>query len=526
MYKRIIAFLLCIGLLFAALPVTVQAVPEEEEVLQAISDDYHNILRRTNLRSLSGYCGLMASWQLYFLGINNWVVSYHGCNQFDAYRDAAATSGGHRVAAYSAQDYDLEEALLMLSKNGTRNVYNILVGFQQTNTALGSVYGHSMVIYAILEGRVYFTEGYRTPFGPAGMPFSVTISEFADYYNGRGVYEGLIHFGRKGYTANCTEYASNLYLEVTAAAPVYSQPCTPKTEGAESVFIRTVNPGERLWANALFANPQGELYYQVSDSGTAGYIPAENAEPFYFIYEDIGVSNAQHPIDLAVGEKCQITGRISAEYSAVDGIWVTIANAQGTVLEHALAKRSGVYDLEDDTFSRVVRLDRLEEGSYTYNIYAQGKNFYVREGQVVSQNCQLHLVEQPFRVGDGAPAVTAEEPPEVQDGWVYDQGTWYCYRQGSPRIGWYCYHGADYYLKADGSVTTGWAVIQGKPRYFSSAGCMRTGWMETENGTVYLMFNGVPATGKRTIDGKEYTFDENGYLQNNAPGIPGALLMH
>ena len=42
---------------------------------------------------------------------------------------------------------------------------------------------------------------------------------------------------------------------------------------------------------------------------------------------------------------------------------------------------------------------------------------------------------------------------------------------------------------------------------------MRTGWMKTEAGTLYLMSNGAPAIGQRTIDGKAYFFDQNGIMQ-------------
>ena len=156
----------------------------------------------------------------------------------------------------------------------------------------------------------------------------------------------------------------------------------------------------------------------------------------------------------------------------------------------------------------------LEDGNYIYNIYADGLNFYVRDGEVVSDYKQVHLVQSTFRVGQAERYTLpkqAEEQP-VLDGWVWD-GTWYYYEDGVPRTGWYCYKDMDYYLKADGSVTTGWAQINGKMRFFSNTGCMRTGWMQTDEGSMYLMSNGVPAVGKRTIDGQEFVFDKNGILQ-------------
>lgn len=515
MYKRILALVLCVALCMSVLPVSVLAAEaEEDRICKEITSDYKKILRYTNRSSLSGYCGLMASWQLYFLGINDWVVSYHGKNQFDAYKNVAVTSGGHRVKAYSVRDYSLEEALLEVSKNGTYDVYNILVGFQQTNTALGKYYGHSLVIYAILDGIVYFTEGYTTPYGGAGRPMKLTIEKFAKYYNKKGVFEGIIYFGRKGYVANCNEYATNMFVEVTASTPTYTEPCVPGTPDSDSEFARTVQYGERLWINAMYENPQGELYYQLGDEG--GYINAADAQPFYFVYDDIGISNTQNPVDMKLGKTCKIKGRVAAEYSTMGAVRMVVTDsADNVILNHALAKLSGVYDLESDTFSSAVKFNYLDEGTYIYSIYADGLNFYVQNGEVQSDNREILLVQSVFRVGD-SPELTLEEPaaapPENTDGWVYQDGTWYCYKGDEPRTGWFCYHGGDYYLQPDGSVTTGWAEINGKMRLFSETGSMRTGWLDTEEGQMYLQFNGVPATGSRIIDGEEYQFDTDGYL--------------
>lgn len=504
MYKRILAMVLCLCLCVALLPGTAAAHPESASIKQAIMDDYVNILKYTNMSSLSGYCGLMASWQLYFLGINDWVVSYHGKNQFDAYRDAAVTSGGHQVTAYDARDYTLEEALLAVSHNGTQDVYNILVGFHQTNTVLGSQYGHSMVIYAILDGQVYFTEGFATKMGRAGTPWTLSIEEFAAFYDSWCVFEGIVCFGKKGYIANCTDYAANLILEVAQDEVLYTLPCIGE-EGSEEV--RTVKRGERLWANALYENPKGERFYQVSDGGQAGYLPAESTVPFHFLFTDIGISNVGLPPE-------DITGRISAEYSDISSVNVSLTDGEGNILlDHALAKLSGVYDLESDTFSAVMDVEKLAEGGYVLSVYAQGQSYYVENDKVKRQEQALCLLRHPFQVGEGVAPVLPEEAEETPDGWVLRDGAWYYYENGSPRTGWFCYHGGDYYLKADGSVTTGWVTVKGQKRCFSALGCMRTGWLTTDQGTMYLQFNGVPATGERTIDGKIYTFDEQGYLQ-------------
>jgi len=510
--KRIFILALCLCLLVGAIPVKALEDDKVSQVCQDIVDDYRSILRYTNMDSLAGWCGLMASWQMYFLGINSWVVGHHGKDQYDAYENVTVTSGGHKVKAYSAKDYTLDEALNTISKNGSWDVYNILVGFQKTSTQLGSIYGHSLVIYAILDGIVYYTEGYNTSMGRAGVPYQVTIEEFVDYYDDWTVFEGLIVFGRKGYVANCTEYATNMYAQVTQPVQLYSQPCLPGTVDEESEVLRTVPVGERIWVNALLENPGGEFYYQVDDGYQAGYILAEKAEPIRFVYEDIGITNVRNPVDMEKGENCKITGRIASEFSTMGAVRMEVTDTQGNIiLNHGLAKLSGVYDLEGDTFSRAVKFGYLEDGNYIYNIYADGLNFYVRDGQVVSDYQQVHLVQSVFRVGQAERYMLPKqtEEPAVLDGWVWD-GTWYYYESGTPRTGWYCSGGADYYLKEDGSVTTGWTTINGKMRYFSNTGCMRTGWIETDAGRMYLMSNGAPAVGKRIIDGIEYVFDDAG----------------
>jgi hypothetical protein len=56
------------------------------------------------------------------------------------------------VKAYPASQYTLLDALNTITRNGTLDVYNILVGFQRTNTQLGSIYGHALLIHGIIDG--------------------------------------------------------------------------------------------------------------------------------------------------------------------------------------------------------------------------------------------------------------------------------------------------------------------------------------------------------------------------------------
>jgi glucan-binding YG repeat protein len=54
-------------------------------------------------------------------------------------------------------------------------------------------------------------------------------------------------------------------------------------------------------------------------------------------------------------------------------------------------------------------------------------------------------------------------------------------------------------------------------RYFDGEGHMVTGWQEINGKTYYFRIpSGAMHTGAATIDGKEYTFSNNGVLQTSA----------
>lgn len=92
-----------------------------------------------------------------------------------------------------------------------------------------------------------------------------------------------------------------------------------------------------------------------------------------------------------------------------------------------------------------------------------------------------------------------------------------------------------YYFNNDGAMQTGWQKISDKYYYLGDNGAMRTGWQEVDKKWYYLNDDGVMQTGwqeltwgnsknwyyfessgemvvntKKTIDGKEYSFDSNG----------------
>ena len=522
MLKRILAVLLCVFMLASVLPLSAYAATEttqtenEKEaarIRQEIIRMYYRVLYASGQSSLHGFCGLMSSYQLWQLGINPYPIVYNGNDHYDAYKDKDVTLGGYAVKAYSANRYTLEEALNTVSENGTKNVYNILVGFQWTNTEAGRIYGHSMVINAIIDGVVYFSEGYASEFNyNPGMPCVATIEKFASSYTSWASFEGIIVFGRKEYTDFCTEYPTHLFIEATDVLHTMTLPST-----ADGEYLREVAVGERLEATAVYENADGELFYQIEDCGNVSYVLGKDTEVVCFNNEDVTAADASVPTQLSVGQGFNINGHISSQKSWLGDVQFQVTDENGeAVIDQTFGKTGKSVQMGARYINDRVRFRSLEQGVYTYSICVDVKNYYIDGEELALAKNYVYVVSAPFAVGtelDVAKATSADdESADVKDGWEYADGKWRYYDEGQMRTGWFCYNDIDYYLLEDGSAATGWYTINGKNRYFTSTGAMRTGWLETDAGFYYMLFNGAAAIGERVIDGATYTFDETGLL--------------
>lgn len=539
--KRILSLVLAVLLLVASLPVTVFADADEEQIANILAQEHRRA--RGGRRSMKGYCGLMTSWQIYLRGINTELKVCDGKQQYDWYSRLDYTTGGYKVTPYSAREYSLEEALNAATHNGTRDVYNILVGFQSTNTQAGRIYGHCLMIYAILDGIVYFNESFSCSLQRTeGAMIAISIERFAEFYGRWTRFEGIVVFGAKEYTQECQEYPTHMFVETDRPTGLYTEPSFLQTEQVQSQYIRSVAAGERLLVTALYENTEGQYFYRVEDGGQAGYLYAGRAKPILFNYEDLTLTEAELPEALEPGAGFELEGEIGATNTGITSVNVSVEDSQGqSLMSHSLAKVSGYYDLDDDGFSNKMTFRKLEEGTYTFRVTAGTGNHYIENDRILLDETQITLYSGSFSVGQVTEWVNVEPAgadAQTLDGWVYQQGSWYYYEDGTPGSGWICWEGLDYYLQPDGSVTTGWASINGKDRLFTDTGAMRTGWVETQNGTMYLLSNGVAAVGWRSIDRERYFFDDDGlmvtdtwmeedgakyYLQSNGRTATGTL---
>lgn len=513
--KKVFALILAFVLLFAALLTTAFAQPEEptreEQIIQEAKRVYYKSLGTAGKDSFAGFCGLMASHQLLHMGINDVLETYDGNKQFDAYATKERTTGGHYIKAYSAEGYTLEEALNAITHGGSRDAYNILVGFQWTNTASGNRYGHACVINAIVDGTVYFVESFYTSLGgPEGNVIRCSIEQFANYFEDWTTFEGVIYFGTKRYADSCQTFATDVFVRARFDSTLRSEPCLLMENGCTR--LRSVAAGELLRATAVYKNARGELYYYIEDGDFTGYVIANAVSVVRLNPETLSLAQFSMSETIELGTDFSLKGMVRGGNSSVGTVQVCVCDDQGNnFMQEWVQVDNYCYNLE--ALNETLAFAELPEGSYWLTVGAEAACVTGKGTGLTTQYAYKELVKQSFAVGQDADAAeTQSAPEETKNGWLWENGAWYLYADGEPCTGWVNELGVDYYLREDGSVTVGWAEIDGQMRYFSNTGALCTGWLTTADGVYYRLQDGTAATLWQDIENRRYYFAEDGLL--------------
>lgn len=525
MVHKFWALILTIVLLLSILPVTGMAATDEEiyELRTAARESYLSSLGSTGKESLRGYCGLMVSHQLYHMGINNYVLANDGNKQYDTYSQMLKTSGGYYVSAYSAEEYSLKEALNLISHDGTKDVYNILVGFEWTDTVAGGEFGHACVINGILNGKVYFVESYYTRAGGAeGNVATCSIDEFVAMFEDWTVYEGLVHFGGFAYADAFRVHATDIFVRTRFSMELRSQPCPVGQEDCK--VLRSLSAGERLRVTGVLKNTHNEWFYRVIEGDQVGYVVAQTTVLERTNVEDLTLDRLYVGPDQTQEAKLTLEGTVRANNSLVGAVEVVISDANG---KPVLRQRriTDAYQVELESFREDLALDQLPEGVYTVTVLADTAAAYINKGELDYSYATRAVGRCELVVGDAQSGgkVKTETEAETLDGWYWKNGTWYLYRNNQTKDGWVQDRGVRYYLQKDGSVTRGWAEIDGKNYFFTDNGALCVGWLETENGLRYMQEDGGYAVGWKTIGGSRYYFNADGQMQTQGTRVHNAV---
>lgn len=470
--KRWACVFLCVAILLSAAPAVVAEEIPVQVQMTALADEIYALCRQTSGKeSFHGYCGSFVSHQMFNLGINKYFVSNDGNKLYDYYAALDKTSGGYYPRAYSLEDYDLLGALNYITRNGTRDVYNVLVGFQWTNTEAGAKYGHAVLLYGIVDGTVYFAESYGIYLdGPhaEGSLVQCSIERFAESYSKWTVYEGIVVFGTGQYLDSCEDMGTNLVVQARFDTALRSLPGLVGSSGCKK--LRDIPQGERLRATAIYENGQSECFYQVAYGDTVGYVPAAAVGVLQANPQDLQVEELDVPELISVGQDALLAGTVAEKYAQVDGLEVSLLDSAGTlVAREVLEAPAPSASLED--FNELLYLDLLDAGMYTVQVYATVR---AEDAKGQARYARACVAQKSLQVGGKRdnPRLPEQLPYDntrPDNGWQY-LGGWRLYREGQPVTGWAQDCGVWYYLNENGVALTGWQDIEGSRYYLTDTG--------------------------------------------------------
>ncbi len=542
---RVASLLLILVSIISVLPSTASSVAdtEAERISALVTSTYKQALKATKRNTFHGWCGAATSWQMRMLGITVKAESRDGKDMFDYYKKQEYSSGGYKIEAYSAKQYKLEAALNALTNNGTENAYNIMVGFQRTNTSAGWKYGHAVFIYAIIDGMVYFTESYgitiNGKYYAEGKCVAATIAQFAKSYNSWCKFDGVIHFGLKTYQEECLFLNAYLYATVTAPTTIYSAPCAPEVD-ERSQSLRQLQVGERLSVIGMYRNTKGEYWYEVEDS-QIGYVRADDTAMVSMRYDDVTAGNVKAPTVLTEGSSFNVKGSITGKYVNIMSVRAQVFQVGEDGLSHMMTTNAPVtaneYSLYKSKVAKRLTFKLLGTGSYHYELAAVVSNHYYADGALQTEWQTLKLWKSDFQVVDkkgetatvqfdacgGVSQLDAAEmtlnqpmtnlPNAEREGYVFEG--WYTadgekvdeefilegkmtlyarWIEAGDTTGWYEEDGRAYYVE-DGVRLEGFFLMDGVTYYQGSDGFLVTGWQTIEGNRYYFNANGTMATG-------------------------------
>lgn len=205
--KKMLSAVLVTVMLVSALPVhaaVAESVLAEsyslsaEELIVRIEDTYDQAGHIADRRRFKGKCSSLVNCSILALGIQTQRYHGDGRDEYNLYEEISRTDLGYDVVCYDASEYTLEAALNAITENGTRDAYNLIVGFEGGRTATSSKYGHACFVHGIVDGVVYYSESYDLELAgeyySEGEPIVCTVEEFAHYYGLWAEFEGAVHF--------------------------------------------------------------------------------------------------------------------------------------------------------------------------------------------------------------------------------------------------------------------------------------------------------------------------------------------
>ncbi len=204
----------------------------------------------------------------------------------------------------------------------------------------------------------------------------------------------------KYYFSKCDEWYSYLDVEVVNKTTIKTLPCSKGTY-EESKDVHICKVGEKYKVTAVIKNSVGNYWYRTEYDGKTGYIYSGDVKINEFL-KSADVTGVSAPTSLNVGDRFSIKGHVSAEYTRLYQIGVTVKTMSGeTVLQkYESPGAANDYQLLNSTIDYGITFNTLPEGRYEYQIYVGETNYYAEDGEFKSVVLWPPIYTCEFTVGN------------------------------------------------------------------------------------------------------------------------------
>jgi len=230
------------------------------EIKALIPQVHKQALKNTGRSSFSGYCGLYTKQQLSVLGIGyKGTGDFTGNKAYAGLTANAVTSSGFKQIKYPGSNCLAD----IVKANNNEPVYNIVVSMNGGSTS----YGHVYFIYAIIDGKVYWSENSTWGGIKEGQVRVNSVSQMQRPIQGSTYsFIGAVHF-----------YKNNEYSIIN------NQACTgisiKPASGEDQCYIKekpfedsnnkapSVPKGDTVKIVGAVKNKHGNIWYKTEDGG-------------------------------------------------------------------------------------------------------------------------------------------------------------------------------------------------------------------------------------------------------------------
>lgn len=413
--KRVLSLFLTVIMtvtVFTATAFTSSAV-SKSEIISQVESDYKKALKLKGWGSFYGHCNLAVAYQLLAKGVYTGSSPDYrggGSEWYYDYRDRKTTSGDYNVVTVGGSNC-IDE---LINKYGN-NLTNIAVSYGTGGTS-GST--HVVVISAIIDGEVYFTDSFRYGSSPEGGCRIWSLDFFkSEYKRMNGNPYGLVYFSKSDSSISIDredvpEFTTGEYAIVVDSLNVRS---TASTSGSilGQLDSHAENSQENTVVNIL--EIKNDKWGKIDFNGQTGWICLYNGK-FYATKIETAADE-----DVNNGSVSDSTNAPASEEASTSAYSSNIKNGTTiplTIVQVSLDKDSVKTDMDIIWIATVVG----GSGKYEYcfdvnkdgNLYKEGEFSEYREFFFTASEAGEYSVTLTVKDSDGKTAQFRSDVTEIE----------------------------------------------------------------------------------------------------------------